>query len=244
MRRETLTIVSMFSILCLSACISNEDAAKRKVQRLLKQVNSQEMDINYAVMTPKYAEYLKGKSLYTSNDWKLTTAWIDESTLCVTAIGMNRNGLGQDVKIVQKIYFTPTDDGWKIFDSHDFIADVPEPDFGFADYDWDNCCDRYKSQILEEMKKEVTLEIVQPGNRFYGDMQKGKIRVVNNSRFDIENMTVLIEHFDFNGRPVGTDRTYISGVLRKDGYREAEWLSTNCSPCYRQEFKISFETGA
>jgi hypothetical protein len=69
---------------------------------------------------------------------------------------------------------------------------------------------------------------------------EGKLRIINNSDYDIQWIKILIEHFDSQGKSVNTDYKYVSDIVRKNGYREFEWLTTDCDKCVRQEFKINF----
>lgn len=69
---------------------------------------------------------------------------------------------------------------------------------------------------------------------------KGRLRLINDSKYDVKSIDILIEHFDSEGISVNTDHEKIYKIIRSGGYLEFDWYSSDCSSCETQEFQISF----
>jgi hypothetical protein len=84
------------------------------------------------------------------------------------------------------------------------------------------------------------LKVLVPGHRgYFSESKEGKLKLINNSDFDLEGIKILIEHFDNEGNSVNTSNDYVSGIIRKHGYREFSWYTPECSKCEKQEFSIN-----
>lgn len=229
----TILLASFYS------CKSKEDKAKEVVNDFLSQINDQTKTLNNDLMTKNFSTFFNNKSYYTADKWELTIKPENDSTIIVESKGESHNGLGKPVELIQRFSLTNISDEWRIYNSYNLTAD--NLDFEVVDTDWDFYWDRDKEDILNHLKEKIELKILIPGYSYYSDSKHGKLKIINNSEFDIQNIKILIEHFDANGQSVNTDYKYVSGIIRKHGYRELDWYTTDCSKCYKQEFKINFE---
>jgi hypothetical protein len=172
--------------------------------------------------------------------YKLTSEKRPDNTYLVTSTGKSQSILGRVVETQNQFIVSKLNGAWKITDSYNLIGF--NINFRVVDTQWETYWDIKKAEILEEVKSNLKLEIVEEGYRpfFGGEFLKGKLRLNNNSDYDIEGTTVLIEHFDKNGISVNTDKTGVYDIIRSKGYREFNWYSSDCSKCVKQTFKIEF----
>ena len=235
--RKILLIV--ISIVFFCSCQNEEDKMKNIVTEFLTEINDKTLTINKKLMTEEFVDFFRGRAYYASKDWILTIESESDSTALVKSKGKTHNGFGAPVETIQAFSLTNKYGKWKISDSYNLIASGI--DFEVVDAEWDFYWDRKKNDILEELQEKVKIQIRVPGySPYYGDSRKGKIRIINNSDYDIKSIKVLVEHFDYNGISVNTDYEYISDIIRKNSYRECEWYTTDCGQCVTQKFKISF----
>ena len=238
MRKLSLLILICYTVI---SCEKPENKVIKIVNEFLTQVNDQTKSVNEELLSDDFKKFFAGKNYYVSKDWKLTVETITETKLVVEARSDTHNAMGRPVEILQAFTLTSKYGGWLISDSYNFIVDNLA--FRVADVEWDYSWDRTKYKVMEELKENLTLEVVTPGHAPYytNDFRKGKLKLVNNSDYDLEGVRILIEHFDRSGNSVNTDYTWAGGIIRKHGYREFEWLTTDCTKCYRQTYKIYFE---
>lgn len=238
MKKNTIILLSI-GLTFLFSCKSREDKIKDVVNEFLTEINDQTKTLNKELMTENFATFFKGKSYYLSQNWDLTVKPDNDSIILVEAKSKTHNGLGQPIEILQGFYLTNTFGDWKIFDSYKLVAD--QLDFEIVDTQWDFYWDRDKDAIFKDLQEKVKLEVIVPGyGSYYSDSRKGKLKLINNSEYDIQRVKILIEHFDNNGNSVNTDKEYVSNIIRKHGYREFDWYTSDCAKCYKQEFKINF----
>lgn len=237
--KKLLLLLNIFML--FMSCEKPEDKAIKIVDEFLTQVNDQTKTVNEELLSENFKKFFTGKSYYTSRDWKLTFEPITESKFVVESRSESYNGWGQPIEMVQGFTLTTKYGGLLISDSYNFIVD--DLAFRVVDTEWDFYWDRTKYQILDELKEKLTLEVVTPGYTPYytNDFRKGMLRLVNNSAYDVENVRIQIEHFDRNGKSVNTDYAYPGSIIRSNGYKEFEWLTTDCARCYKQTYKIIFE---
>lgn len=232
-------ILAIAGMTFLNSCKSKEDKVKDVVNEFLTEINDETKTLNNDLMTENFAKFFKGKSYYTAEKWELTVKPENDSTIIVESKGKTHNGFGQPVENLQAFSLTNKFGGWKIFNSYKLVAD--HLDFEVVDTQWDFYWDRDKEDILKELEEKLELKVIVKGYRsYYSDYAKGKLRLTNNSDYDIKGVKILIEHFDNNGNSVNTDKEYVSNIIRKHGYREFDWITGDCDKCYRQEFKINF----
>ena len=126
-----------------------------------------------------------------------------------------------------------------MLDSYNFFN--PTLAFEVLDNRLNSKWDIKKNNHIKKLQDSLQLLVLVPGNDSYSkDSKIGKIRLNNNSDFDLKGLKVLIEHYDNNSTSVNTQIYYVSDIVRKHSYREFEWRTYDCSQCYRQEFKINF----
>lgn len=238
MKKIAIILLSI-GLTFLYSCKSREDKVKDVVNEFLIEINDQTKKLNKELMTENFASFFKGKSYYLSQNWELTVKPDNDSTILVEAKSKTHNGFGQPIEILQGFYLTNKFGDWKIFDSYKLVAD--KLDFEVVDTQWDFYWDRDKDAIFKELQEKVKLEVIVPGyGSYYSDSRKGKLKLINNSDYDIQSVKILIEHFDNDGNSVNTDKEYVSNIIRKQGYREFDWYTSDCAKCYKQEFKINF----
>jgi hypothetical protein len=238
MTKQLYTIIFV-GLTFLYSCKSKEDTVKNVVNEFLTQINDQTKTLNKDLMTEKYAAFFKDKSYYTAEKWELTVKPENDSVITVEAKGHTHNGFGQPTELLQGFSLTNKFGGWKIFNSYKLTAD--ELDFEIVDTQWDFYWDRDKDDILKQLQDNLELkEIVPAYGSYYSDSKQGKLKLINNSDFDIKNVKILIEHFDSQGNSVNTDHTGVYDIIRKHGYREFDWYTSDCSKCMKQTFKINF----
>jgi hypothetical protein len=239
MKKNNFIIIILLIFIFFISCKTKEDIVKDVVTEFLAEINDQTKTLNKDLMTEKYAIFFKDKSYYTAEKWELSVKPENDSVILVEAKGHTHNGFGQPTELLQSFSLTNKNGGWKIFNSYNLIAD--ELDFKVVDTDWEFSWDRAKDDILRKLQDELNLKVVVPSHcSYFGDSKEGKLKLINNSDYDIMGVTILIEHFDYQGRSVNTDHTYITDIIRKHGYREFNWYTSNCSQCVSQKFKINF----
>jgi len=237
-------------ILLLLICVSipsfsqdNEIKIKDVVNKFLIQINNKSKAWNDSLITENYSKLFKEKKYYTSEKWELTVTKKNDSTYRVQSKASTFNSYGTPIEIIQRFGLTNVFGGWKIFNTYNVLSD-DKIDFDLADSDWRFYWDRQKFDILEELKKGLILEIIQSAKSTYsGKSKEGQLKLINNTKYDIKSITVLIEHYDENGVSVNTTSKGIYDI-RKNGYREFEWYATDCQKCARQEYKISLYKGS
>lgn len=238
MKKITL-ILAFTGMIFLNSCKNREDKVKEVVNEFLTEINDNTKTPNNNLMTENYAKFFKGKSYYLSQNWELTVKPENDSTIIVEAKGKTHNGFGQPVENLQGFVLTNKYGGWKIYNSFKLVAD--EIDFEVVDTQWDFYWDRDKDKILKQLQAKLELKVLVPGyGNYYTDSKKGNLKLINNSDYDIKGVNILIEHFDNQGKSVNTDHTYVSDIVRKHGYREFDWFTSDCAKCATQEFKINF----
>lgn len=237
--KKVTFILAVVGMTFLNSCKSKEDKVKDVVNEFLTEINDQTKTLNNDLMTENFAKFFKGKSYYTAEKWELTVKPENDSIIVVESKGKTHNGWGQPVENLQGFTLTNKFGDWKISDSYKLVAD--ELDFEVVDTQWDFYWDRRKDEIFQELVNSLKLEVIVPGHgNYWTDSRQGKLRLVNNSDYDIQRVKILIEHFDNNRNSVNTDHEYVSNIIRKHGYREFDWYTGDCAKCFKQEFKINF----
>jgi hypothetical protein len=209
------------------------------VNQFLTQINDNTKTINKKNTTANFDSTFSKFSHYTSKDWKLVAQQESDSLFIVEATSKTHNSLGRPIDIIQRFALTNQYGNWQIWNSYGLMA--LHLDFDIVDLDWDFFWDRKKYEILTQMQEKIKLEIIRKGysNR-YSDSRKGELRLINDSEYDIKGVRILIEHFDNNGKSVNTDKESVWNIIRKNGYREFDWFTSDCAKCLKQKFTISF----
>ena len=231
--------VIVICAISLYSCKSREGKVEDVVKKFLTEINDDTKTLSQDLMTENFAVFFKGKRYYTSQDWILTVKPENDSTIIVESKGKTHNGFGQPTELLQGFVLTNKYGKWQIYNSYNLVAEFL--DFEVVDTQWNFYWDRDKDDILEELQEKLELKVLVQGYRsYYSSYAKGKLRITNNSNYDIKGVKILIEHFDSQGKSVNTDNAYVWDIIRKNGYREFEWLTGDCDKCERQEFKINF----
>lgn len=231
--------VTIIGISMLNSCSNKSDNPKNVVESFLKSVNDKTKKYDKDLVTEKFNKFFVGKSIYLSQNWEFTEKSIDDTTTAVEARGKTSNGFGQPVEIVQGFYLTNTHGGWKIFNSFKLVVD--DLDFKVVDKQWNFYTDMDKDYVLQQLQEKLELKVLTTASQGYSSGSLGgKLIINNNSDFDIRNVNILIEHFDFQGKSVNTDHTFVSEIIRKHASRELNWYTMNCGECEKQKFKINF----
>lgn len=234
--KKVLLIIILAS--ALFGCKSPEDKAVEVVDEFLAIINDRTREPNKQLITENYDKFFSDKSYYSSKDWDLSAKRENDTTIVVLSKAQTYNGLGQPIEIVQSFSLTDRLGGWKIWETYNLV--VSDLDFELVDTQWDFLWDRQKAYVLEHLQENLKLEVITPGYIAWGATAGGKLRLINNSDYDIKGIKILIEHFDRNGVSVNTDREFVRDYVRKGGYREFDWLTTDCASCYSQTYKINF----
>ena len=186
-------------------------------------------------MINKYGGYLS------KDGWTLSVNKKNDTIIIIESVGKTHNGFGQPIEIKQKFAVHKLNNEWKIYDTYNLIPLYLDMDI--VDRDWNFFWDMEKNDILIDLQNNLTLEVIEEGRKTYSgsNSMEGKLKLNNNSEYDIRNVSILIEHFDINEKSVNTDEDYVSDIIRKKGYREFDWYTSDCSKCVKQEFKIKFQ---
>lgn len=219
---------------------SEEESVKEVVNHFLTEVNDPTKTLTPDLVTENFNKmFYGGKSFYTAKDWILTAKKENDSVLSVESKSSTFNSFGKPIENIQSFALTKKYGKWQIFDSYNLIAF--ELDFTIVDTQWEFYWDRAKDEILSDLQKNLKLKILTKGHgNIYNDSRQGKLRLINDSDYDIKGVDILIEHFDRNNVSVNTDHQGVYDIIRKHGYRDFEWYTSDCNNCFRQEFKINF----
>ena len=237
-------IFILLGLLLLYSCKSKEDKAKDIVDNFIKQINDKKIkieDIDFTKVSDDYKElFLRINDFYYSENRVLSLESDSDSSIIVKSMGTNINSLGQPDKICQEFTLKKRKNGdWEITNSYNVLALFL--DFEIVDHQWEFYWDKQKTNILKELQEKLELKVLVPGYReYFSEYVKGKLKLINNSDYDIKGVNILIEHYDSEGKSVNTDNASVYDIIRKHGYREFDWLTGDCSKCTKQEFKINF----
>jgi len=242
MKKFTLILLSL-GLTFLYSCKSKEDTVKDIVERFMKQINDekiQKKDLDFSSVTPHYMDIFLANSYYTAQTWTLVSEVESDTSMVVKSTGKTFNSAGTPTDIHQEFHLKKINGEWKITNSLNLLALFL--DFEIVDQDWDFFWDYEKCDILKQLQDKVKLEILVPGHcgYFSCENREGKLKLINNSDYDIKGVRILIEHYDSQGNSVNTDNTSVYDIIRKQGYREFDWYTSDCSKCKKQEFKINF----
>lgn len=253
MKIKQLLFLTLISIIIFS-CQTPEKQASKVVDDFFNEIYNNGADkfngslkksrevMNYSYVSSEMEELIENNfiGLPDKGTYKLTTEKKPDNTIIITSVGKSPGVLGRVLDTRHQFLVSKINGAWKIVDSYNLIGF--NIDFRVVDTQWENYWDIKKSVILKEVMDNIKLEIVEKGYRpFYGgETVKGKLRLTNNSDYDIEGIDVIIEHFDKDGISVNTGETGVYDIIRSKGYREFNWYSSNCSKCVKQTFKIKF----
>lgn len=243
--KNSLVILLLIGLTSLYSCKSKEDTAKDIVENFMKQINddkAQKATIDYSNVSNEYKALFIESAYYTSQTWTLVAEAESDTAIVVKSTGKTFNGSGAPVENHQEFGLKKRNGEWKITNSYKVLEEYL--DFEVVDNQWDFYWDREKHKILQELKEKLKLKILVPAHSGYFsyETRQGKLKLINDSDYDIKGVKILIEHFDSKGNSVNTDQTSVWDIIRKHGYREFDWYTSDCSQCARQEFKINFIT--
>lgn len=242
MRKYTFLLIALIGFI-FTYCSSPEDKALKVVDNFLSQANDEiEGNLDTTKITQQINDLIKIYSGFASKDgWTLSVNEKNDSVIIVESVGKSYNALGQPIKIKQKFKLKQVNNEWIIYDTYNVIRLFLAMDI--VDRDWDFFWDIEKFEIMKHLKDNLKLEVIEKGHQtYFGDSAEGKIRLTNDSEYDIRNVNVLIEHYDRDGRSVNTDTEYVLDIIRKNGYREFDWYTNDCSNCYEQKFEIKYQS--
>lgn len=235
-------ITKVFLISFIISCSTPEKESLKTVDNFLTQFNdeidhnldSTKIDTELYMLIKEYGGFLS------KDGWSLTLSKKNDSTILIESVGKTHDSYGKPIEIKQKFLLKNTSGEWKIYDTYNLLPLFLDMDI--VDRHWDFFWDIQKNNILSELQDSLKLEVIKKGYRIsYADATKGELRLVNNSQYDIRNVSILIEHFDKNGRSVNTDDENVFDIIRAKGYREFDWRTRDCNKCRTQEFKIKFQ---
>ncbi|WP_165872270.1 hypothetical protein [uncultured Tenacibaculum sp.] len=173
------------------------------------------------------------KDSHTTISEKTSEGWM------LTSIGKVKNILGFDIEIKRKFLIKKIDKRKKIVNSQDLISF--NLNFKVEHKKWDYLWDLQKNEIINDITKNLKLEVVSSDKEpLSNNLQEGKLKIVNNSDYDVKNIEIVIDHFDADGISVNTDVRVIKDIIRSKGYREFNWSSYDCSKCVSQKYKVNF----
>ena len=249
LKNLTLILFS-FGLIFLCSFDNNNDDAQEVVEKFMTFIkngqNREEMTRDSArkylyFLTESYFDlYANASSVYDSQSWNLKSQTVSDTSVIIKSTGQTfSNSFGQPMKLHQEFLLKKNNGAWRIANTFNLIA--YNIDFEIADNQWEFYWDVEKNSILNDLKKNVKLEILVAGHtESSSEFVKGELKITNNSNYDIKNLKILIDHFDSEGKSANTDNAYVSDIIRKRGYRELNWITGDCSKCVKQEFKISF----
>lgn len=226
--------------LTTASCGTEESRAIKVVNTFLTQINKQQQPYDTELATYDFNTFFKGKNYYASTSWKLNTLLNGEKCV-IEAIGKTHNGLGHPMEITQGFALINDSGKWLIADTYNFV--INEFAFKVVDTQWDFYWDKAKYDIINELRQKLSLKVITPARAIYygSSRQEGVLKLVNNSDYDVEDIRILIEHYDKSGHPIKTAYWYVQGIIRNHGYRQFEWTNGDCADSYKQTYKICFE---
>jgi hypothetical protein len=232
-------IVLGFLVLSLFSCKNKEKRVLEIVDKVLTQINDKkEGNLDTTVFSSDYYKIFKSNPIYSTNDWSLKFKKQNDSIFIVEANGKTHNGFGMEIKNHQEFKLVIRDGKFKIIDSYNLIALFLNMEI--VEKEWTFFWDKQKEDIINELEQNLKLEVLKKGFHKYTDASSGELRLINNSKYDISNVEILIEHYDNEGKSVNTDTESVSEIIRANGYREFDWYTSNCRSCETQKFKIKF----
>lgn len=236
---KTSNLIFGIIILSFFSCKNDGEKAVEIVDNVLTQINDKvKGNLDTTVFSDEYLKISNTYPVYYSNDWVLKLKQQSDSIFIVESNGITHNALGMELKNHQEFKLALRNGKLKIIDTYNVIALFLNMDI--VEKEWIFFWDKEKEDIIRELENSLKIEVVKSGYHEYSDAVKGDLKLINNSKYDISNVEVLIEHFDQEGKSVNTDTEYISEVIRANGYREFDWTSFDCKSCYTQTFKIKF----
>jgi hypothetical protein len=196
--------------------------------------------LNYSYVSQVMKELIRNNfmGIPEKGTYKLTSQKKPDNTIIVTSIGKSIALSGNMIETQKQFVLEEINGEWQITDSYGLIDFYLN--FEVEDTQWETYWDLKKSRILNEVKDNLKLEIINYGRPYFGNVLKGDLRLVNNSNYDVKDIEVLIEHFDENGVSVNTSNASVYNVIRSKGYREFAWYTSNCAKCVNQTFNIKF----
>jgi hypothetical protein len=239
--RQTIFALTIIGLTSLYSCKSDKDKVNDIVDNFMKQINDikiEKKDINFSSVSNEYKELFLKYDYYDAQNWKLETEQESDTSFIVKSTGKTFNSFGKPIEIHQEFQLRKINGDWKITNSYNLLA--LNLDFKIVDQNWDFIWDFDKYDILLSLQEKLKLEIIVPCYKETSEYAQGKLRITNNSDYDIKGVTILIEHFDSNGKSVNTSDTYIWDIIRKNGYREFNWITGDCAKCSKQKFRINF----
>lgn len=208
-----------------------------KVDNLLKNLNSNtNTRLDTSDLSPKMKVMLRSFPTYGQKNWTLTTEKNESGSTKIKATSIQKTVFGDEKEIIQ--YFE-IQNGKIININNVMIFDYRVK---IKLKNWNDLWDLDKYDIYKEVEKNVriTNKSATPATYFEGSM-KGTITIENFSKYEVEDVEILIEHSDINNRPIKTDKKYISQTLKPNGIQDLEWYSTECARCKNQKFTLSFK---
>jgi hypothetical protein len=234
-------ILMLFIAMILASCENEEKKAEGVVNEFLTLINGESYKgelLDDKIITKNYELFFKENRFFTSNNWKLNLKSKNDSIVIVESKSQGTNSFGVVSELIQTFYLKK--ENFKIYDSNNLVTNYS--DFDIIGIDWESLSDMKRNEIFKNIKDNLTVKVIEKGYKVgsKSDYVEGVIRVYNNSKYDIKNLKVLIEHFDNNKKSVNTDQEYINDIVRKNGQREASWITPDCFDCEEQEVKINF----
>jgi hypothetical protein len=229
-------IIYIYLLAIPFSCQNKTENAKEIVNQFLTEINNDNMNITKENLTVEYRKHFKENHYYPSSNWELKTK--SENVITVEAKSQSSNVFGIS-ELIQTFYLKMENGRLKIYDSNNLVTN--NLDFEVIDLDWNYHTDMERNKIYKNIKDNMSIKVLEEAHKgFINGNRRGIIKIINNSNYDVKGVRVLIEHFDNNWKSVNTDYSYVSDIIRKKGYREQTWLTSDCFNCENEKFKINF----
>lgn len=228
-------ILFLTLLLSLFSCKNSENNSENVVKKLLEEINSTQEKIDKSNLSKEMSDLISDIPTSHSENWKLSTEKTENGTFIVTANSKTTNLAGLENEINQKF---EVKEGKIINSQHFFHPDVFQ--FEIVNKEFDNFWDIEKMNAYREVEKNVIISYKSPTINPFSNSLSGFLKIENNSKFDIKNLRILVEHFENDGTQVKTDEEWIDGILRAGGKQKLEWYTRDCDNCSEQKFKILF----
>lgn len=255
---RTHIFIIFFAILLtktsIGVCSSKEDMAKAFIDNFYKDVDTKGADkfggslkksrasFNYSYFSADLKKLIQNNFLETPDigSYKLTSESKSGTEMIITSIGTRSGKIGNQVNVYNQFLVSKLNNEWKITDTYSVIDFYLN--FKIKSEKWDESWDINKSYILNGLMNNLKLEVISKGaSPNYNEKgRKGRLKLINNSNFDVEDIEYFTEHFDSNGVSVNSYNDFITGIIRSKAYKEFDWSSYDCASCNTQKFKILF----
>jgi hypothetical protein len=239
MKKLLLPTLLLIAHLCFSSSV--EEDLKMKVEKFLIELNSDTLKLDTAVFAPKYYSLFKKRNHREITKWTLTFKNVSDSNNVIIVSYKRYNQYYGEMNSECGFVFFKIKDQWLITDSYDFLIEE-KINFKIEGEKVKGLWDRYKTEEITSITQLLKLEVIEEPIPYEIDKNsiKGKLKLTNNSKYDISEITILIEHFDKNGKSSSTSKKYLFDTIKSGGYKIFDWSTFDCYNCNTRKYKILF----